>query len=163
MAVLGLDLSLAATGISSVANTWTYKTKDTDHDLRLLHIYNMVQGEVSLLGPQDLVVLEDLPIHAMSAGITGMVQGVARLAIVRHGVPFVTVSPPSLKKFATGNGAAKKPQMLASVPSTVDATKWDDNAVDAYWCRRLGEELKTVTGVKYKRYDQYGRRVEVVK
>lgn len=162
MNIIGIDLSLAGTGMSRVGSSWTIKTKEADQDGRLVQIYNVIRSEVSNL--VDLAVLEDLPVHAMAAGITGRVQGIARLALIQENVPYITVDPSSLKKFATGSGAAKKPQMKESVNET-DSEGWDDNAVDAYWCRQFGLYANFLRQAphgeypyKYKRYDSTGRR-----
>lgn len=63
--VVGLDLSLTSTGVAHPdGSTSLIKSKFKD-DRRLLDLYFGIQAAVRTA---DFVVLEDLPLHAMSAG-----------------------------------------------------------------------------------------------
>jgi Holliday junction resolvasome RuvABC endonuclease subunit len=147
--VYGLDLSLTATGIAYAdSSTSTIKTKLTDRDLRLGHIRDQVAA--ALGGPvltaditspwPDLVVIEDLPTHAKSAGITGMVHGVVRELLSTAGVPYTLVSPATLKKFATGKGNADKTAMAIAALKRAGLEFPDDNQVDAFWLHAMGRD-----------------------
>lgn len=148
--VIGLDLSLTATGMVRADGTGlTIKTKLKDGDRRLEQIYNAIAVQAQAGG---LAVLEDLPYSARQAGVTGMVQGVARLALLSLGVRYAFLSPATLKKFATGNGRADKVDMAAAFLkhhgnkfATVGTAQFvagvqltDDNQVDAAWLRLAG-------------------------
>jgi hypothetical protein len=87
-----------------------------------------------------LAVIEDLPMHANSAGLTGQAQGVIRAAIQSFGVPFITVAPASLKLFATGSGRASKEFMRSEMERQFGPVPagWDDNTIDAFWLREIG-------------------------
>lgn len=138
--VVGLDLSMTATGIAWCdGTTYTVKTKQTG-DLRLLDIIDEISRAVDGRG-LALVVIEDLPTHAKSAGITGMVQGAARAYLLRRSVPYVTVPPATLKKFATGRGNCGKPEMAVALFKRFDRELPDDNQVDALWLRAAGHQL----------------------
>lgn len=167
--VVGLDPSLAAFGVSTSGDSYTIKTKDDHKDGRLLLLYDKILDQLRE-GSPELAVIEDLPVHAMAAGITGMVQGITRVALLKLEIPYLTVDPNSLKKWATGNGGAKKDLMKGCLPEGVGEA-WDDNAVDAYWARLFGEwhlgEIEHPRGpeglewnYKYKRYNQHGRLVK---
>lgn len=151
-AVVGLDLSLTATGmVREDGKGLTIKTNPKHGDQRLEVIHDAI---VHNLGIASLAVLEDLPYSARQAGVTGMVQGVARLALLRYGVRYAFLSPATLKKFATGNGRADKPMMAAAlidffgdryvgaltgtaqIIGGINLT--DDNQVDAAWLRLAG-------------------------
>lgn len=135
--VLGLDLSLTGTGICLPdGSTHTLKTNAKDGDRRLLHIGHAIAN--ALAPGADLAVVEDLPIHAKSAGITGMVHGVARAALLEAGVPYVLVSPATLKKFATGKGNGDKTPMAIAALKRADREFPDDNQCDAAWLRWAG-------------------------
>lgn len=138
--VVGLDLSLTATGIAWCdGSTYTVKPKQSG-DRRLLEIGQEIA--IAIDGRSiDLVVIEDLPTHAKSAGITGMVHGAARVLLFRLRVPYVTVPPASLKKFATGRGNAGKPEMAVALFKRFALELPDDNQVDAFWLRAAGLEL----------------------
>ncbi|WP_062214742.1 hypothetical protein [Streptomyces sp. NBRC 109706] len=145
--VVGLDLSLTATGIAyRDGTTGTVKTKTRDGDRRLLQIEEAVQialgGELALaLGPgPDLVVLEDLPTHAKAAGIVGMVHGAVRTLLCRLDIPYAVITPATLKAFATGRGNGDKAAMAIAAYKRGGVEFTDDNQCDAWWLRAAGLE-----------------------
>jgi Holliday junction resolvasome RuvABC endonuclease subunit len=147
--VIGIDPSLTATGIARADGTLTVVGGPADlRDHRLALIYNAVH-DACMIDDPDLVVLEDLPKHAHSAGITGMVQGVVRLALVQLQVSYATVVASTLKKYATGRGTADKADMRMALYRRAGIDERDDNLVDAWWLRhagldQLGEPVLTV-------------------
>jgi Holliday junction resolvasome RuvABC endonuclease subunit len=138
--VVGLDLSMTATGICEAdGTTRTVRfTSDTAGDARLVHIAGT--AGVACIGA-DLVVIEDLPTHAMAAGITGMVHGAVRADLISEGVPYVLITPATLKKYATGRGNAGKPEMAVALFKRFGLELTDDNQVDAFWLRAAGHDL----------------------
>lgn len=138
VAVLGCDPSLTATGwalgdlLGTAPNA---NAPTTDARLRAIH------DQITLLAypdPITLAVLEDLPTHGMGAGKTGMAQGVVRLALMEAGVPYVTVPPATLKKFACGKGNATKADMRLELFKRTGEDIRDDNQVDARWLMEMG-------------------------
>lgn len=137
--VLGLDLSLTATGVCLPdGSTFTIKTRTKDGDRRLLHIS---QSIVDVLADVHFAVVEDLPTHAHGAGITGMVQGVVRTRLLENGIPYALVVPATLKKFATGKGNADKTGMAIAALKRAQREFPDDNQCDAAWLRWAGLTL----------------------
>lgn len=137
MTVIGLDLSLTATGIAYAdGTTSTVKTRTVDGDRRLLHIVEAV-GEAIELGAR-LAIIEDLPTHAKAAGITGMVHGAVRLALIEQGVPYVLVPAATLKAYATGKGNVDKTAMAIAALKRGNIEFADDNQCDAWWLRAAG-------------------------
>lgn len=134
LAVLGIDPSLAATGFCTVSGR-TFSVAGVHGDDRLLGLSAATRLEAEAA---SLAVLEDLPTHGMGAGKTGMAQGVIRLALLNLMVPYVLVTPASLKKFATGRGNATKADMRVEMLQRAGVDKRDDNEVDAWWLRQLG-------------------------
>ncbi|NUQ98252.1 MAG: Holliday junction endonuclease [Streptomyces sp.] len=139
--IIALDLSMTATGLCDIeGHTSTVKTK-LPGDQRLMGIVENVRHIAGsgrgYLGANlaDLAVIEDLPTHAKSAGITGMVQGAVRVELMRLGVPYVLVTPASLKKWATGKGNADKIAMAVSTLKRFGREFPNDNECDA-WCLR---------------------------
>lgn len=133
LTVLGIDPALEKTGIARGDITWTSKGGAGDQRLsRLFHDVKRMAWDA------DLAVIEDLPTHAMSAGLTGRAQGVVRMALCETGTPYVSIPPASLKKFATNNGAAKKPEMKAAMPLNPIWDNLTDDEVDAWWLREAG-------------------------
>lgn len=143
--VIGLDLSLTGTGIAYRSGaTRTIKTRPADGDRRLLtiaeEIRNALGGSLAIaLGtPVQLAVLEDLPKHAMAAGITGMVHGIARAVLLEAGVPYALIAPATLKAYATGKGAGDKTVMALAAYKRAGLEFDDDNQCDAWWLRQAG-------------------------
>lgn len=142
---VGIDPSLSGTGVAApwsvhVVTTWP------DDELRMVKLYD---GLIRALTPLPLLdkdhpdadciaIVEDLPTHAKGAGLTGMAQGVIRLALQRSGIPYQLVTAATLKKFATGSGNATKPDMRMAWYKRTGEDVRNDNAVDALWLREIG-------------------------
>jgi hypothetical protein len=135
--VVGLDLSMTATGVCDGDGARTVKPASRDGDRRLMQIVAELRP---LCYGADLVVIEDLPTHAHSAGITGMVHGAVRHMLL-SGPPYVTVPPASLKKFATGRGNCGKPEMAVALFKRAGLELGDSDQVDAWWLRAAGHQL----------------------
>jgi Holliday junction resolvasome RuvABC endonuclease subunit len=136
--VVGIDPSLSATGIATESESYTVRTTATD-PVRLTHIWTAVI--VAITTRPELAVVEDLPTHAHGAGLTGMAQGVVRLALQEHMTPYVTVPAATLKKYATGKGNATKADMRMAWFQRAGEDVRDDNQVDALWLRQIGLAL----------------------
>lgn len=136
--VVGLDLSITATGVARKDGT-TFTIRPGAGDRRLVEIRDGVC--LALEGGCDLVVIEDLPTNAKSAGITGMVHGAVRAALIMWCVPYVLVTPATLKKYATGRGNADKTAMTMALFKRTGLELADDNQVDAAWLRFAGLQL----------------------
>ena len=144
--VIGIDPSLTGTGLAwPNGETWTAADSSYKGDDRLDYIYRAVhtiaQQHNQLGNPIALAVVEDLPKHAHGAGLTGMAQGVIRLALQQTLVPYILIPAATLKKFATGSGNAGKPDMRMELYKRAGLDLKDDNQVDAWWLRALGHEL----------------------
>lgn len=135
--VVGIDPSLTATGLAAPGGCITITTKPGDPK-RLQVIHDTVFAAVE---EADLAVIEDLPTHAHGAGLTGMAQGVIRLACIRADVPFATVPAATLKVYATGKGNATKADMRLELFKRTGLDLRDDNQVDALFLRYLGLHL----------------------
>lgn len=80
--------------------------------------------------PIDLVAIEDVVLWTNA--ITAHLMGIAMAVCERHNVAYASVSPKSLKKWATGNGNAKKPAMIAASRERCPGVEIkDDNQSDA--------------------------------
>lgn len=135
MRVTGLDLSMTATGAThqgSDGTTCTHVIKPkSKRDLRLPEIASQV---VFWAADSDLVLMEGYLNHSHSAGITGMVHGAVRAALIGAGLRYAVIPPSSLKKFATGRGNATKTDMAVAAFKRGDGSEFqDDNACDSWW------------------------------
>jgi len=140
--VLGLDLSLTATGIAHPDGRLdTYKPKHqgaTNLGLdRMIEIRDHVIGCV----PADieLVILEALAYEGHDrkreqAQLTGMI----RAALFDLGFGFFAIPPNTLKKYATGKGVAIKTEMVQAAEKRLGYEGHDHNEADALWLRAVG-------------------------
>lgn len=140
--VVGLDPSLRATGLALpdgellTITTPSCSTLD-DKIERVRHIVGKV-GVRARIGA--LVVIEG-PAFGMSNKATHELAGLWWALVVRlaeQGNQIAVMSPGQLKKFATGNGNAKKPDMRMALYQRAGLDVADDNQVDAYWLRQAG-------------------------
>lgn len=133
--VCGVDLSMTGTGvawtdINGSARTELIKTRDKDGDRRLIQIRRSV---VEHARGSELVLIEDYLNKSFSAGITGMVHGAVRSALIEADIPYATIPPTSLKKYATGRGGASKTDMALAAFKRGGVEFTNDNECDAWW------------------------------
>lgn len=63
--------------------------------------------------------------------------GVIRLVAARHGIKVQTFQPSTIKSFATGDGHAKKPAMVAACKRLLKVAVTSDDEADAVWILEL--------------------------
>ncbi len=140
MSVLGLDLSSTSTGWCLDGTCGVIVPKGDLH--QRARQTRLAVGDVTLA--PDLVVVEAIG--------TRHVQTAIALATVHALVldywdqwtntPVVTVSPATLKKFATGKGNATKTQMVAAAIRCGWDGDGQDDACDAWWLYHMGVYLR---------------------
>ena len=132
--VLGLDLSITGTGLAHTLEgevcTHTVKTRDKDRDRRLVQIQTTIR---ELATGAELCLIEAPTPRSPSSVISGMVQGAARLVLLDLGIPYGTLMPASLKKYATGRGTGDKIPMAIAALKRADLEFPNDNECDAFW------------------------------
>lgn len=147
--VMGLDLSLASTGVCVMrgagTETHTLETKGKEKPSyperrdRIAKILGMVAQSIPF--DVDLVVLEAPSYGSNTPGTWdrgGLWWGVV-LGIEGFGHPLALVPPKNRAKFATGDGNARKPTVMASAMSTYrNAVIRDDNQADAVILAAMG-------------------------
>lgn len=139
MSVVGLDLSLTATGICDVDGVTRTVTTPSWHSLgdRLHRLVEAVVTEATREAVL-VVVIEDFVTGSPAASTLGMVHGAVRLALWDRSIATVLVAPATLKKYATGRGNAPKPEMRMALYKRTGLDLADDNQVDAWWLRAAG-------------------------
>jgi len=143
MRILGLDLSLTATGVAWEGGTGLISTKLRGME-RLDHIAGAVAELVwnGVHFTTDLVVMEGYSFGSQGRSVfdIGELGGVIKLELYRHNVPVVEVAPAMLKKFATGKGNVGKDEVLAAAIRKYAFEGTNNNEADAwilYWMGRL--------------------------
>lgn len=144
MTILGLDLSLTATGWAVSPDEFGVertagKFRGTD---RLVEYRYWLKAMCDRYAPAQ-AVLEGYSFGSRGRAVFSIAEwgGIARLVLVDRGVPFVEVAPAVLKKYATGRGNAPKPDMRMELFKRSGLDVADDNAVDALWLLAIGREL----------------------
>ena len=132
--VVGLDLSLVGTGVAHTVEgavcTHLIKTNPKHRDGRLIQIRDMVRQYAE---GAELVLIEAPAAKSFTSVISGMVQGVVRVVLVEMGIPYGTLMPSSLKKYATGKGTGDKVPMAIAALKRAGLEFPDDNQCDAFW------------------------------
>lgn len=127
---VGIDQSLRNTGVCRLDADGTVtlttiqpgKRRGTDR-LRFIRakLAPLIKGAA-------LVAFEDYAYDkALQAHQLGEVGATLKLFVEDEGIAFIAVSPPALKKFATGNSKATKEMMVSMAPNARD-----DHQADAY-------------------------------
>jgi hypothetical protein len=138
--VVGLDLSITATGaVDAWGDATTIKPRSAG-DWRLLEISGLVNG---ICGGADLVVIEEAPPGLKGPAIKAihMVHGAVRMNLLATGVRYIAVNPTTLKQFATGKASADKTAMAMALFKRTGRELADSDQVDAWWLRAAGREL----------------------
>lgn len=132
--VVGLDLSITGTGVAHTVEgavcTHLIKTRDKDKDARLVQIQREVREHVQ---GAELALIEAPTPRSPSSVTSGMVQGAVRLVLLELGIPYGTLMPASLKKYATGKGTGDKVPMAIAALKRAGLEFEDDNQCDAFW------------------------------
>lgn len=163
--VLGVDASLTATGLClPSSNTFVIKTGGAGRgDFRLTELRRSLSYYLRS-ATVDLAVVEDLPTHSKgNVAVLGMAHGVVRELLAEYRIPRGLIIPATLKKFATGNGACDKRDMIAAAnmirPDRDPIT--DDNEADAWWLRQMGRwwlGAKDLDEIGQRDFDGHGTR-----
>lgn len=142
--VIGLDLSLTETGISTPKGTYHLKTpasKIKGHS-RLQEIHDFVFGHVDNYD-NPLVMVEGYSYGSRGNAMIsiGELGGIVRHAFWQEGVKYLDVPPSTLKIFAAGKGNVGKTAVIVAARERLDFDGLNDNEADARWLRELGLHL----------------------
>lgn len=141
MRIMGLDLSITRTGVGLPDQTTfvIVPPKRITGDDRLEHFADHV-GLTVRTAHADLVVIEGLGGQYLgeASRVIPMLHGAIRLELKRSRVPYMLLSPSSLKKFATGNGSADKTAMALAAVKRLGREYATNDECDADWLRIAG-------------------------
>jgi crossover junction endodeoxyribonuclease RuvC len=142
--VVGLDPSFSGFGVAILNNnqnnllTKTITSNRTDVE-RLIEIRDQIRGYVR---GANLVCIEDFafsrPNQAHNLGGLGWI---IRVMLHEENIPFVVVGTGQVKKFATGKGNAKKPEVMIGIFKRWGVEFADDNEADAFVLMKIAEVL----------------------
>jgi len=153
MKIVGIDQSIRSTGIcvfedgKLVYATRAVSEAKTDHIDRLLSISKVV---VDICKDADYVFFEDLPFAMKSPSIRILAALLMHMLIELRDKKCTLLNPSTVKKFATGHGAADKSMMLNSIhPDEFAKLREFNGGVlrnihdmgDAYHIGRLGQKI----------------------
>jgi Holliday junction resolvasome RuvABC endonuclease subunit len=169
MKILGLDLSLTATGCvvlengelkkSELIKTKSPESKTPDTELkRLFEIRDKI-----VIDGMDIIVLEGLSM--MTHRTTSLVQlsglnYLIREKIYNAGIPFLVVPPTSLKKFILGKGNGAKELMLLETYKKYNVEFDDNNLCDAFALAKVGEAILNINNAIEQKLNQ--KQIEVI-
>jgi Holliday junction resolvasome RuvABC endonuclease subunit len=139
MKIMGLDLSITCTGIAYPDTSVQALKPRGKGDARLEHTADHV-GLAARTSGAELVVIEGLGGRYLgeASRVIPMLHGAVRLELMRNKIPYMLLSPSSLKKFATGNGSADKTGMALAALKRLGREYSTSDECDADWLRIAG-------------------------
>lgn len=148
-AVVGLDLSLTATGYAGPDGTKLIKSTGHKGDTLVQRAdrLNLLRCEIVatvLETPPDLVCVEAPSLGQQRQGGTHDRSGLWWLVangLIAAGLQVIEVPPASVKKYSTGKGNAQKPDVRMAVFKRYGEDFRDDNECDAFVLRAIGLDL----------------------
>ena len=145
--VVGVDLSLTATGIARVRLSGVKTATLSSKHRGISRLRDLAYEIRCQCDDADLVVIEGPSYGSVGAGFherAGLHWLVVDLLSVRD-IPYVIVPPSVVKKYATGKGNANKGAMIDAATRRYPhiETGGDDNQVDALWLAAMGLDYLT--------------------
>lgn len=168
--ILALDVSLTSTGVVLLGDDFVpVGVTAIQPKCFGLDRYRFILQQLSVIiesynaGPDPirLVVFEGYPYFLFSHkhqasknfnpgnqvfGLAGVTELIKMKVHFKYQLPFACIAPNSIKMFATGNGRAKKAEMIAALAAKMGLRYRTDDEVDACW-------LALMSGLIY-----YGRK-----
>lgn len=140
--ILGLDLSLAATGVAGAdgGTVVLNHAKDPEDEGNIDRITAIAETVLALARGCSVVVIEGFAFGAKGRAVyeLGKLGGVVRYLLRVDAIPWAEVPPAVLQKFTTGKGRAGKDEMLATAIRRFGFEGYDNNAADAWLLRAMG-------------------------
>jgi crossover junction endodeoxyribonuclease RuvC len=125
---------------------------------RVQLIANAVYDTLELWQP-DLAIIENYALGMVKSPATIVtlvsIGAMIRSALYNRQIPWIEVRPSTLKKWTTGKGNAKKPEMAAAVKERWGYASPSDDVIDAFALAQFGQQLaltglnKLPTGVSH--------------
>lgn len=140
--ILALDVA-TKTGFAvenDVYGVWDLTTRrDESKGMRIVRFRAKLK-EILKLEKINLVVFERPGgRHTAAVIVQSELQGQLKQICEKKEIPYRAYSSKEIKKFATGNGNAGKPTMVAYARKNLDYKGTDDNEADALWILELAK------------------------
>ena len=144
--IYAVDPSLTATCIASPWGELTTLKNKLRGPERLVHLRDRL---LNVVWGADRVGYEGYSFGSKGQAVIslGELGGIYRVALWEHGIRILEVPPGVLKKFATGNGNAKKEQMIAEAIRRLGYTGHSDDEADALWLREMWRQHYDVSDI----------------
>ena len=91
--------------------------------------------------PMDVICIEGFGFASQQAIQLGGIGWGIRMALYGKGIKYTEVSPPSVKKFATGKGKAKKDEMVLPIYRKWGFEHRSDNVRDAFVLAQIARAI----------------------
>jgi Holliday junction resolvasome RuvABC endonuclease subunit len=138
MNILSLDIATKTGWCTKTASgVWDFKPKRGESEgMRVVRFKSRVREMITM--EQINVIAYERPagIHKASIMVASEMIGVLKDLCIELGVEVANYAATEIKKFATGKGNAKKPDMI-SAAQALGYTPEDDNEADAIHLYRL--------------------------
>lgn len=156
---IGLDLSYSGTGVVILYgnNVAAYEFKAGKPkmltDERILNLWAQLEHVLPTDKPNCNIVIEGAAYAAeFNAFMLGELNGGLKVLLNLHGYKYKTVSPGTLKKYATGSGTAQKTFVAACVAQKWNFVHASNNVTDAYVLAKIAEEGVESVGEKLNKH-----------
>ncbi len=154
--VVGLDLSLTATGIVALNEGEIVKQNVISYPkLKGWKRMNLIVGDITEFLEEvnpELVCVEGYAFGAkFNREKLGELGGIIRFNCLYLGcISYIDISPPSLKKFATGKGNCKKEIVMMKVLKEYNIEFENNNLCDAFVLAKIADALVRKVKLKNK-------------
>lgn len=153
--VIGIDPSLTSTGVvviedgvvieqRAILSRPSKEKTPTDEAVRLMKIRDAIRDLVMMDKKPDIVLVEGLAFTARNTSALVQLAGLnyyIREILIQAKIPFVIVSPTSLKKFATGKGNVDKNVIMMEVYKRWEFSPENSDVSDAFVLAQIGLAL----------------------
>ena len=142
MNILALDVA-TKTGFATrnTSGTWNLTPKrDSSGGMRLIEFEKRVKDICATDGINLVVFERSAGFHKSALIVQAELHGVLKAFCERNNIEYRAYSAGEIKKFATGKGNAKKPQMIAAAEEKYKVTVIDDNHADALHLYHLAKK-----------------------
>ena len=144
MTIIGLDLSLTATGVATPDVLEIIATHPTGQPTDVIDRCATIAARIHPhIEHADLIIIEDLPpARANALKKLGKLHGVIEWHLAHvWGSNYRYLPPSTIKKLATGRGNAPKLEVIIAARERLGLDVTDDNLADAAWLRVAGQHL----------------------